>query len=195
MEQSNYIENSQGTNINFIQLERIRLILTGISHQDMKQEFDKLPKSEIKQILGHRSEDEFLKEEQKHKNGYSSYNRRFILFLLKDKESGKIIGRCGLHNWNDEHKRAEIGYVMEDEGFKQKGLMSEAVKSIIKYGFHQLRLNRIEALVGIDNVPSIKILAKNKFKNEGILKQHFCVAENYTDSIICAILRNEYASS
>ena len=66
MEQSNYIENSQGTNINFIQLETIRLILTGISHQDMKQEFDKLPKSEIKQILGHRSEDEVF--EKKNKN-------------------------------------------------------------------------------------------------------------------------------
>lgn len=195
MEQIKSIEISQGILINYIQIETIRLMLTGIHHQDMKKIFDNLTKSEIKQILGHRSDEEFSKEEQKHKNGYSSYNRRFIVFLLKDKESGKIIGRCGLHNWNDTHKRAEIGYVMEDEFFKEKGLMSEAVKSIVKYGFDQLRLNRIEAIVGIDNAASIRILAKNKFINEGILKQHFCIAEKYTDSIICAILRNEYESS
>lgn len=195
MEQINYTEIRQGIKTDFVQLETLRLILIGITHQEMNQLFDRLPKSEIKNILGHRSEDEYLQDEQKHKNGWSSYNRKFILFLMKHKESGKIIGRCGLHNWNDEHKRAEIGYVMEDEGFRRLGLMSEAVKPIIHYGFHHLGLNRMEALVGIDNAPSIRILAKNKFRNEGILKQHYCVSGNYTDSIICAILRNEYENT
>ncbi|MBI5214924.1 MAG: GNAT family N-acetyltransferase [Ignavibacteriae bacterium] len=176
-------------------LETNRLLLTGLTPADMKYIFENLPKPEIKKILGHRSEAEYLKEEQKQKNGYSSYNRSFVLFLLTDKESNKIIGRCGLHNWNVEHNRAEIGYVMEDEEFKQKKLMSEAVKSIIHYGFHQLHLNRIEALVGIDNIPSIKILENNNFRNEGVLREHMYVSNKFVDSYVYSLLRNEYESN
>lgn len=178
--------------MNLVTLETDRLILTGISPEDMKYIFNNLPKSQIKKMLGHRSEADYLKEEQKHQNGYSSYNRSFKLFLLTDKESGKIIGRCGIHNWNTEHKRAEIGYVMEDESFKRKALMSEAVKTIIDYGFKVLNLNRIEAIVGIENIPSLSILAKNNFKKEGILRQHFCINDKYVDSVMFSKLYNEY---
>ncbi|HMR44406.1 MAG TPA: GNAT family protein [Saprospiraceae bacterium] len=178
--------------MNLLSLETKRLILTGLSPEDMKYIFDNLPKARIKEILGHRSEADYLKEEQKHKNGYSSYNRSFKLFLLTDKESGKIIGRCGIHNWNMEHKRAEIGYVMEDDSFKNKALMSEAVEAILNYGFKELKLNRIEALVGVENVPSLRILEKNNFKKEGILRQYFWIADKYSDAVLFSILSHEY---
>ena len=97
--------------MNFETIETKRLILKGITADDMNYIFENLTKPEIKKILGHRSEEDYLKDEYKHKNGYSSYNRSFILFLLTAKKSNKIIGRCGLHNWNKEHKRAELGYV------------------------------------------------------------------------------------
>lgn len=177
--------------MNLVTLETNRLLLTGFSPEDIKHIFDHLPKPAIKEILGHRSEEEYQKEEQKHKNGYSSYNRSFMLFLLTDKESGTIIGRCGLHNWNKEHQRAEIGYIMEDDHFKRKGLMSEAVKTIINYGFRELQLNRIEALVEVSNVASIKILEKNNFNREGLLKQHVYIANTFSDTILLAVLRGE----
>lgn len=107
--------------INFEVIETNRLILKGLSPDNMKCVFEKFSKPEIKRILGHQSEEDYIKEERKHKNGYSSYNRSFILFLLTDKASDSIIGRCGLHNWNIEHCRAEIGYVMTKENFKMKG--------------------------------------------------------------------------
>lgn len=178
--------------MNFLTLETNRLILKGLSPEDMKYIFDNLTKPQIKEILGHRSEADYLKEEQKHKNGYSSYNRSFKLFLLIDKASGKIIGRCGIHNWNVDHRRAEIGYVMEDDSFKEKSFMSEAVKRIMEYGFKELKLNRIEAIVGVGNVPSIRILEKNQFKKEGLLRQYFYVADKYVDAVFYSILLEEY---
>jgi hypothetical protein len=42
------------------------------------------------------------------------------------------------------------------ENYKRKGLMTEAVSSIIDYGFNKLNLHRIEALVGSNNIPSLK---------------------------------------
>lgn len=142
--------------------------------------------------MGHRSEEEFLQEESKVKNGYASYNRTFILFLLTDKESGRIIGRCGLHNWNREHKRAEIGYEMKEDSYRRKAFMSEAVEAILNYGFTVLKLNRIEALAGPDNVPSLKILKKNNFKQEGTLRQHFAITDKFEDSLVFSLLSEEY---
>jgi [ribosomal protein S5]-alanine N-acetyltransferase len=178
--------------MNFKTIITVRLILKGISPGDMKYVFENLSKPEIKKILGHRSEEEYRKEETKQKNGYSSYNRSFMLFLLTDKESNTIIGRCALHNWNKEHKRAEIGYVMEDQLYRGKGLMSEAVGAIIDYGFNELKLNRIEALVGTGNAPSLMILKKFNFKKEGCLRQHCYVSGKFEDSALFSRLYCEY---
>lgn len=174
-------------------LETNRLLLLGLRPERINFIFNHLPKSEIMQTMGHRSEEDFLKEEYKHKNGYSSYNRTFILFLMKEKCSGHIIGRCGLHNWNTEHRRAEIGYVMEDELYKNMGYMTESVKAVLSYGFNDLSLNRIEALVDIKNEISIKILNKFGFRKEGILRQHICNNNTSSDSLIFALLKEEYS--
>lgn len=176
----------------FIQLETERLFLKGISNEMMLRIFNELPKIEIMELLGHVSEQEFEQEYQKHLNGYSSYNRSFILFLLIDKSSEKIIGRCGIHNWNKENHRAEVGYVMHDESFKQKGLMSEAFRTIINYAFLGLKLNRLEALVGEHNEASLRLLMKNNFRQEGILRQHLYKNERYENSILYALLRSEF---
>ena len=173
-------------------IETNRLILKGITPEYMKYIFENLTKPEIKIILGHRSEENYRKEEIKHIKGYSSYNRSFMLFLLTEKESKTIIGRCGLHNWNKEHRRAEIGYIMEDESARGKGLMTEAIKSIIDYGFNNMNLNRIEALVGIGNSPSIRLMERFNFKKEGVLRKHYFSSNKFENSVIFSKLLSEY---
>ncbi len=178
--------------MNFEIFETERLLLKAISPEEMTRIFESLPKSEIKKILGHRTDEAYYKEENKYKNGYSSYNRRFKLFLLTDKTTDSIIGRCGLHNWNTEHSRSEVGYVMEDVNFQNKGLMTEALKLIIAHGFNVLNLNRIEALVGIENFPSRRLMEKFNFIQEGILRQHHFINGTYEDSIIFSKLAEEF---
>lgn len=178
--------------MNFELLETQRLLLKVISAENMKFIFEKKSKEEIKKILGHRSEEDFKKEEQKHKNGYSSYNRSFNLFLMIEKTSEKIIGRCGLHNWNREHRRAEIGYNMEDENYKKKGLMTETVQAVIDYGFNKMNLHRMEALVGRENVPSLKLMEKFQFKKEGVLREHYYRNDVFEDSVMFSRLHSEY---
>lgn len=173
-------------------IETQRLKLTGYSSQDMTFIFENFSREEIKKILAHRTDEDYQIEEYKYKNGYASYNRAFILFLLTEKTTNSIIGRCGLHNWNKEHHRAEIGYNISDENFKRKGLMKEAVSSIIDYGFNELNLHRIEALVGSNNIPSLKIIESHHFTKKGLLRQHYFVANKFEDSVVYSILYNEY---
>lgn len=178
--------------MNFKLIETNRMILKGLTPEDMMEIFERNHRPKIMKILGHRSEKDYEKEHHKYKNGYSSYNRTFMLFLLEDKASGTIIGRCGLHNWNTDHWRAEIGYHLEDESFKQQGLMSEAVEAIINYGFRMLNLNRIEALVASHNEASLKILKKNGFVQEGILRNHYYVDGVFEDSLVFSKLYEEF---
>jgi len=178
--------------MNFDTLETPRLVLSGISPEQMTYIFENLPKDDIKRILGHRSERDYEKEASKHQNGYSSYNRRFKLFLLTDKASNTIIGRCGIHNWNIEHRRAEIGYVMEDEQYKRKGLMTEALEAILEFGFRNMNLNRIEALVGAGNVPSLRLMEKFNFTKEGLLRQHAYASDKFEDSVMFSKLYHEH---
>lgn len=178
--------------LHFETIETKNLILKGLSPEDMKSIFENYSKAEIKKILGHRSEEDYQKEESKHKNGYSSYNRSFKLFLIIDKVSNAIIGRCGIHNWNVGHKRAEIGYVMEDENYKRKGLMTETLAAVIEYGFTKLNLNRIEALVGKENIASLRLMEKFKFVKEGELREHYYIAGKHENSLVFSKLNSEY---
>jgi len=173
-------------------LETPRLILKGLSPATFTYIFEHFDKEKIKEILGHQTDKDFLTEEKKQQNGYASYNRTFILFLLIERETQQVIGRCGIHNWNVEQRRAEIGYQMTDEAYKNKGYMTEAVEAIIAYGFDKLNLNRLEALVGSANVPSLRLMEKFSFVQEGVLRQHTPLDDKFDDSIIFSRLQLEY---
>lgn len=178
--------------MNLIMIETSRMLLKGLTTDDMNYIFTQLPKEEIMRNLGHQSEEEYKKEAEKQQQGYASYNRRFLLFLLIDKTTEKVIGRCGLHNWNPDHQRAEIGYHMADESYKQRGLMSEAVEAIIHHGFTQMNLNRIEAIVSPYNEPSLKIIRKFNFQEEGRMRKHYPSEDGFEDSLVFGLLREEY---
>lgn len=178
--------------MNFKIIETERLQLKGITDDVMKEIFDTLPQNEIKKLLGHQSQEDFEKEQQKHIQGYASYRSRFILFLLVEKTTGNIVGRCGIHNWNKEHNRGEIGYYITIENEKRKGLMTEAAMAVLKYGFEQQKLNRIEAMVGPLNVPSMRIIEKLGFKQEGVLRGHWMVDGMYEDTLLFSVLSSEY---
>ena len=175
-----------------IELTTNRLILKGISYQLMTEIFETWPKEELMRFLGLRNDDEYRVELEKHREGYSSYNRRFIVFLLIENKSKQVIGRCGIHNWNRDNNRAEIGYFLNDVAFRNQGLMTEAVTKILKYGFQALQLNRIDAIVGVKNIPSLKLVENIGFKKEGILRGYLKQVESYEDAICFSMLQEEF---
>jgi ribosomal-protein-alanine N-acetyltransferase len=58
-----------------------------------------------------------------------------------------------------EHYRAEIGYMLLPE-YHGKGIVSEAVKEVVKYGFEVMKLHSIEAVLDPENYGSAKGLEK-----------------------------------
>ncbi len=178
--------------MDFEQFNTQRLILRKLDPPTLSHVHETMDNDTLKDFLGLKSDAELRLEKSKYKKGLSTYNRKFLYFQLLDKSNQNIIGWCGYHTWYIDHDRAELGYVMYSDDVKGKGLMSEALSTIIEYGFNTMNLNRIEAFVGKDNAPSLRLMEKMKFSQEGLLRQHYVNKGVAEDSLVFALLRSEY---
>jgi ribosomal-protein-alanine N-acetyltransferase len=124
--------------------------------------------------------------------GMETHRYSLFFFLLKDKETHKTIGDCGFHTWNPTHRRAEIFYTLRNDQYKQKGLMSEALAHVLRYGFEEMNLHRIEAKVGRNNIPSQKLLHKFGFMYEGTCREDYVVDGVSVDSDSFALLVQDW---
>lgn len=146
---------------------------------------------DIEQYLNIGAE-EISTEKDKAKKGFSTYNKSLVIFQLIDKNTNQIIGWCGFHTWYKDHRRAEIGYALNSDSNRSKGYMSEAIKPIIQYGFGTMNLNRIEAFIGPENYPSLKLIEKLGFKKEGQLRNHYFKNGKFEDSVVHSLLIDEF---
>jgi ribosomal-protein-alanine N-acetyltransferase len=110
---------------------------------------------------------------------------------IVEKSSGKLIGTGGYHNWIAEHRRAEVGYAISS-GFWNRGLMTEALTEMLRFGFEEMGLNRIEALCRTENTASEKVLLKSGMKFEGVLREQMFMKGIYQDLKIFSILKKEF---
>lgn len=169
-----------------------RLLLKLHTPQVFDTVFTTLSDGEIKSFLALSSEEELAKEKQRFADGAYAQFKNLRWFQLCDRITNEVLGSCGFHIWYKQHSRAEIGYNLKRDSDKQKGLMSEAVAFILDYGFSTMQLNRVEAFVGPDNIPSLKIMAKFGFEKEGYCKEHYCFNGVLDDSVLFALLRKNY---
>ena len=176
----------------FETIETDRLILQKMDSKTMNRIFETKDENEIKNILGITSEKEFARQKKIHQYGYESYNQKMLNFKIVEKESGKVTGNCGFHTWNPQHCRAEIGYDLNSDEFKNKGYMKETLEKVIEFGFHEMKLNRIEALIDENNTPSRKLLDHFGFTKEGIMRGHYLVDEIFEDSVLYSLLKSDY---
>ena len=101
-----------------------------------------------------------------------------------------LIGTCGYNIWLPSSHRAIIGYDLARDHWKQ-GIMSEALKRVLDFGFGTMELNRIEALVFAKNLPSHRLLKKLGFQREGVLREYEFVKEKFVDLTMYSLLRRE----
>lgn len=109
-----------------------------------------------------------------------SQENKAIRFSIIELESNEIIGTCGYNFLDFENQKAEIGYDIA-KSFWGRGYASEAIRTLLEYGFSSLNMNRIEAKVEPENVNSIKLLQNLNFTFEGTLRQYERVNEKFND--------------
>lgn len=178
---------------NQIELTTERLILKSITPAIIHDLFSTSDKEEIIRYFG-LNEAGFEHYKEMHEKGMETHRISLFFFLLTDKQSNLPIGECGFHTWNNTHKRAELFYGIRKDADKQKGLMTEALQAVLNFGFNELNLHRIEALVADWNTPSVKLLQRYGFTKEGTMREDYCVDGKNEDSDCYSLLKWEWES-
>jgi len=116
-------------------------------------------------------------------------NNEYISWAMSLLEQPQVmIGSIALWRVMKEHYRAEIGYVLHPS-YHRKGLMDEALKSVIDYGFNVMNLHSIEANINPQNEGSRKLLEKHGFVQEGYFRENFCFRGQFMDSATFSLIR------
>lgn len=106
-----------------------------------------------------------------------------INWAITLKGGQKLIGIIGHYRIKPEHYRAEIGYMLLPE-YHGMGIVSEAIKEVVHYGFETMQLHSIEAVIDPENYASAKVLEKNKFVKEAHFKENEFYEGRFLDSVI-----------
>jgi len=101
---------------------------------------------------------------------------------------GEVAGSVGLSDINRKNKRAELGYWLARK-YWNKGIMTRAIRPMIRFGFEKLRLVRIYAFVFPPNKASKRVLEKAGFKLEGKLRKTIVKNGKLYDNLLYAKVR------
>lgn len=107
------------------------------------------------------------------------------------KEDGHMIGTCGFTSFNCLADSAEIGYVL-NPAYQGQGLATEAVRRVLKFGFEELSLHRIEAHFIQGNDASLRLMERVGMTFEGYARESMKIKGRFRTIGTCAILRGEF---
>ncbi|MGB7158916.1 MAG: GNAT family N-acetyltransferase [Tepidisphaeraceae bacterium] len=94
----------------------------------------------------------------------------FSLWATIDKQTRRLIGRCGLLAWDlDGRKEVEVGYLFAKRCWGH-GYATEAARAIRDYGFGRLGFDRLISLVQPGNLASQRVAIKSGMRHEKDVK-------------------------
>jgi len=110
-------------------------------------------------------------------------NNQSISWTIKFTAENKKIGSICLWNFSKDKMTAEIGYDLLPK-YHNKGIMNEALKSVLQFGFNNLKLKTIEAFTSKYNQGSVALLEKNNFVLDAKRKD-----EGFPDNVVFSLKR------
>lgn len=109
-------------------------------------------------------------------------------------EDDALVGTCGFNDWSEPHRWAELAYDLAPEHWG-KGLMGEAVASVLRWAFEGGRVDRVHAYVRVDNGRSERLLLRSGFVREGRLRSYRVCRGVPRDFHVYGLLRAEWAGA
>ncbi len=109
------------------------------------------------------------------------------------RETGELIGGCGLDHISLEHRNAHIGYWIARPHWGH-GYAPEAASLLISAGVRQLGLHRFHTGVFPDNPRSMRVLRRLGFRREGRAREDRVVDGRYRDLILYGLIRDQFRS-
>ena len=115
-----------------------------------------------------------------------------ILFGIVVQETDRLIGSTGLHQIDFRNQSASFGIMIGEKSAWGNGYGTEATALVVRHAFKALHLNRVQLHVYAYNLRGIRVYEKVGFRREGVLRQAHVYAGRFRDTVVMAILREEW---
>jgi RimJ/RimL family protein N-acetyltransferase len=113
-------------------------------------------------------------------------------FLIRELEGDKPIGFCALWTPPPQHGNAFVAIGIGERDYWSKGYGSDALRTLVRYGFLELNLHRVSLGVFEYNARAIKAYEKVGFKMEGRERGAMLRDGKRWDFFCMGILRSEW---
>jgi len=164
----------------------------------------RLENSDVKEVLALRSNPSTMKYIPRPllKNGEEALehiaminakidNNEGINWAITLKGNPKLIGIIGHFRIQPQNYRAEIGYMILPE-YHGQGIVAEAIKEVVRYGFEEMNLHSIEAIIDPGNLASERVLQKNGFVKEAHILENEFFDGKFIDTVIYSLLKRNF---
>jgi RimJ/RimL family protein N-acetyltransferase len=114
-----------------------------------------------------------------------------LLLAVEECETGRMIGELMLQLTDEESHQGEIGWSFHPDAQGQ-GFASEGAREMLRLGFEDLGLHRIEAETDARNAASLRLMERLGMRREAHFVEDEFLKGEWTDTIVCAILESEW---
>lgn len=171
-------------------LETERLLLRGWKRSDAPQLYDYASNPNVGPRAGWKPHESVMES----RKIIETVFRESRVWAIVQKASGRIIGSIGLSEdrFRPGVRSLELGYSLAEEYWGQ-GLMTEAARRVIVYGFEYVGLDVLMIRTGEENLASRRIIEKCGFQYEGTLRRIYKIYDGTVKPVRCyTMLREEY---
>lgn len=116
---------------------------------------------------------------------------RAIHFAVERRAPAELIGGMELGALDNPHRCAELRFWIAEAEWG-KGYATEAARAVVRFGFGELRLHRIDAMHLVRSEAAGAVLHKIGMRREGILRERVRKAGRFEDVALCAVLAEEF---
>ncbi len=111
------------------------------------------------------------------------FDNEGISWAMNIKGDPTFIGTISFHRLIKDNYRAEVGYMLQPQ-HQGRGIMSEALKAVVDYGFNTLKFHSIEARVTHGNTASAQLLERNGFVKEAHFREDHYWNGRFVDTTV-----------
>jgi ribosomal-protein-serine acetyltransferase len=105
-------------------------------------------------------------------------------------DDGSFLGGCGLNAIDSVNRRANLGYWVRSSATR-RGVASAAVRLLAAWAFAHTDLVRLEIVVAVDNVASLRAAQRAGAVQEGVLRKRLLLHGTAHDAAVFSIVRSD----
>jgi len=160
-----------------------KVILRPLERSDLEKSLEWLTDPLVNKYLSQNFKDLTVKQEEQWFN-YIQDSRQDVVFAVLERSSGIHIGNCALHKIDQRKKTCEMGIVIGEKDYWDRGFGTDAVKALVDFARDELEMSKIWLNVYTYNHRAIKVYENCGFKLVRVLKRNHLYNGKYWDTLI-----------